>query len=52
LLQSLVIFKGNFFGLFTRPISGTLLCVSIVIFAITVIASFRKKRVLAADVEM
>lgn len=51
LLQSLTIFKGSFLGLFTRPISGTMLtiCIAIVIFSLW--AGKKNKRI-AADVEM
>ncbi|PZE22129.1 tripartite tricarboxylate transporter permease [Paenibacillus xerothermodurans] len=53
LMQSLTIFKGNFFALFTRPISGTLLVISILIFAVSIYAGVKnKKGVLAEDFEM
>jgi putative tricarboxylic transport membrane protein len=53
LMQSLTIYKGNFFALFTRPISGTLLIVCIVIFVVSIVAGVKnKKGVLAEDFEM
>lgn len=53
LLQSLIIHQGSLFALFTRPISGTLLIISMVIIVISVIAGLRnKKGILAEDVEM
>jgi len=53
LLQSLTIYKGDFFGLFTRPISGSILVLSIVIMVISVWAGVKnKKGALAQDVEM
>ena len=51
LLQSLTIFQGNFFGFFTRPISGTLLVLCILIIAISIWAGNKNKKI-AADVEM
>ena len=53
LLQSLTIYKGDFFALFTRPISGTMLIISILVFALSIYAGFKnKKGALASDVEM
>ena len=44
LLQSLVIFKGNFFGFFARPISGTILGLAIIIILASVWAGIKKKK--------
>ncbi|HWR30145.1 MAG TPA: tripartite tricarboxylate transporter permease, partial [Negativicutes bacterium] len=53
LLQSLIIYRGNFFGLFTRPIAGSLLWLAIIIFALSLWAGIKhKKDSLASDVEM
>lgn len=53
LLQSLTIYKGDFFALFTRPISGTMLIISILVFVFSIYAGFiNKKGALASDVEM
>ena len=53
LLQSLTIYRGNFLGLFTRPIAGSLLVLAIVILFGSIIAGLRnKKGALASDVEM
>lgn len=53
LLQSLIIYRGNFFGLFTRPLAGSLLWLAIIIFALSLWAGIKhKKDSLASDVEM
>jgi putative tricarboxylic transport membrane protein len=53
LLQAIKIENGNFFAIFTRPISGVLLSISILILIFAVINSFRKKdSPFAGDVEM
>ncbi|MBM7691704.1 putative tricarboxylic transport membrane protein [Peribacillus deserti] len=53
LMQSLTIFEGDFFALFKRPLSGTLLVLSIVILLLSLIAGFRKKKdFLASDIDM
>ncbi len=53
LLQSLIIYRGNFFGIFTRPIAGSLLWLAIIIFALSLWAGLKhKKDSLASDVEM
>ncbi|GAB7056718.1 MULTISPECIES: tripartite tricarboxylate transporter permease [unclassified Paenibacillus] len=53
LMQSLTIYKGDFFALFTRPLSGTLLILSIVIMILSILAGFKKKKeVLSSDIEM
>lgn len=53
LLQSLMYFKGDFMGFFTRPISGVMLTIAIVIFVVGIIAGIRNKRgMLADDVEV
>jgi len=53
LIQSLIYFKGNFFGFFTRPISGTLLVIAAIILTLSLISAFKKKRgTFAGDVEM
>lgn len=52
-LQSLRIFNGNFFAIFERPITGTLLGIAIVILLFSLINGMRKdKKIIAADVEM
>jgi putative tricarboxylic transport membrane protein len=53
LLQSLTLFRGDFMLIFSRPIAGTLLALSLLIFAASVIAGMKnKKGALASDVEM
>ncbi|RUQ32866.1 tripartite tricarboxylate transporter permease [Peribacillus cavernae] len=53
LLQSLIYFNGNVFGFFQRPISGTLLVISLLVLIISIFTSLKKKRgILASDVEM
>lgn len=53
LLQSLTIFRGDFLAFFTRPISGTMLVLAIIIFIVSIVAGLRnKKGALASDVEM
>lgn len=53
LLQSLVIFKGDFLAIVTRPIAGTLLGVAVIVLALSIYSSVRNKRgVLESDVEM
>ena len=52
LLQSLTIFKGDFLGFFTRPISGTILSIAILTMLFSIVASIRNKRVITEDVEM
>ncbi|MFC0272081.1 tripartite tricarboxylate transporter permease [Metabacillus herbersteinensis] len=53
LMQSLTIFQGDFLALFRRPLSGTLLVLSIVILLISLVAGFRKKKdFLASDIDM
>jgi putative tricarboxylic transport membrane protein len=53
LLQSLIYFNGNVFGFFQRPISGTLLVISMIVLILSILASIKKKRgILANDVEM
>jgi putative tricarboxylic transport membrane protein len=53
LLQSLTMFRGNFFKFFQRPLSGTLLGIAIVIILISIYAGFKKKKdILASDFEM
>lgn len=53
LLQSLTIFKGNFWLFFTRPIAGTILAIAIISVVFSVISSLRNKRIATGgDVEM
>ncbi len=53
LLQSLTLFRGDFMLIFSRPIAGTLLVLSLLIFVASVIAGLKnKKGALASDVEM
>ncbi|GAB7387023.1 tripartite tricarboxylate transporter permease [Bacillaceae bacterium] len=53
LLQSLTIFKGDFFKMFQRPISGTLLILSVIILVVSVVAGVkRKKEMLVNDFDM
>lgn len=49
LLQSLMYFKGNYWGFFARPISGTILVLSIIILVASVISSIMGKRGALAD---
>lgn len=44
LLQSLALYKGNFFAIFTRPLSGTLLVLSILAITLSVVAGFKNKK--------
>ncbi|MCS7460517.1 tripartite tricarboxylate transporter permease [Paenibacillus doosanensis] len=53
LLQSLIYFKGDFWGFFQRPISGTLLVIAILMFVFSIYTTIKKKRdMFAGDVEM
>lgn len=53
LLQSLIIFKGNIFGFFTRPLSGTILVLAIIIIIASVWAGYKnKKGALASDTDI
>lgn len=52
LLQSLTMFKGNFLGFFTRPLSGTILSIAIIAILVSIVASIKNKRIAADDVEM
>jgi putative tricarboxylic transport membrane protein len=52
LAQSLTIFRGDFFAFFKQPISGTLLVLSILIFAIGAYAGIKNKRPIMEDSEM
>jgi putative tricarboxylic transport membrane protein len=53
LLQSLTMFQGNFFSIFQRPIAGTMLSLSILIFVLSFVAGLMKKKgAFASDVEM
>jgi len=53
LLQSLVIFKGDFAAIVMRPISGTLLGLAVVVLVASIYSSVRNKRgALESDVEM
>lgn len=52
LLQSLTIFKGNFFSFFTRPISATILSIAIISIILSIISSLRNKKIVTGDVEM
>ncbi|HWQ74998.1 MAG TPA: tripartite tricarboxylate transporter permease [Syntrophomonas sp.] len=51
LLQSLTMFKGNFFAFFTRPLSGTILVIAITAILYSVISSIRNKRWIASEDE-
>ncbi len=53
LIQSLYMFKGNFFGFFSRPISATLLILAASVFLVSLIAGLKnKKQFLGSDIEM
>jgi putative tricarboxylic transport membrane protein len=52
LIQSLTIFEGNLLGFFMRPISGTILVISIIAIIISIVASIKNKRIVTEDVEM
>jgi putative tricarboxylic transport membrane protein len=49
LLQLLMYFKGNYFGFFMRPISGTLLVLAVIMFGASVISAIKGKRNSLAD---
>ena len=52
LMQSLTIVQGDFLSLFLRPISGTLLVISIVILILSFVAEVKKKKgMLANDID-
>ncbi|MDF2675533.1 MAG: transporter [Clostridiales bacterium] len=52
LLQSLIYFKGNMLGFFKRPISGTVLAISIILLIGSILSVVMDKRkVLAEDIE-
>ncbi|OUN00890.1 MAG: transporter [Paenibacillaceae bacterium ZCTH02-B3] len=52
MMQALIGFQGNFLGFFQRPISGTLLAVSILIIALSVYSNIRNRRnLLGGDAE-
>ncbi|AGA59658.1 hypothetical protein Theco_3635 [Thermobacillus composti KWC4] len=53
LTQSMTIFEGNMFAFFQRPISATLIVLSIVVLIFSVFAEVKnKKSALAGDIEM
>lgn len=52
LLQSLTLFEGNLFQIFTRPFSGTLMILSIVIITLSIVAGIKKKKEHFVDVEV
>ncbi|WP_299092006.1 tripartite tricarboxylate transporter permease [uncultured Metabacillus sp.] len=53
LLQSLSMFEGNFLGFFSRPIAGSVLVFSLVVFVFSLVSGFRKKKdLIAGDFEM
>ncbi|MDQ0218161.1 tripartite tricarboxylate transporter permease [Peribacillus cavernae] len=53
LLQSMILFRGDFSGFFSRPISAVMLTIAILILLVSVIAGIKKKKeLLATDVEM
>ncbi|MEH7224675.1 tripartite tricarboxylate transporter permease [Bacillus sp. JJ1566] len=52
LIQSLTIFRGDFFEFFMRPISGTILVIAILSIIASVIATIKDKRIVNEDVEM
>lgn len=52
LVQSLTIFEGNILEFFMRPISGTILGISIVAILYSIFASVKNKRLVNEDVEM
>lgn len=49
LLQSLMYFKGDFFGFFSRPIAGTMLVISAILLIAGIVASIKNKRGMLAD---
>ncbi|WNS78627.1 tripartite tricarboxylate transporter permease [Domibacillus sp. DTU_2020_1001157_1_SI_ALB_TIR_016] len=51
LLKSLTIFNGDFSQFFTRPISGTLLVIAVIMMALSIYFGFTNKKI-ADDVEM
>lgn len=52
LLQSLTIFNGDFLQFFTRPLSGTILTIVILILIVSIAASLRNKKIATDDVEI
>ena len=53
LLQSLTIYRGDFFAIFSRPVAGPLMVISMAIFIASVYAGIKNKRSsLPTDVEM
>ncbi|MFJ8236236.1 tripartite tricarboxylate transporter permease [Ureibacillus sp. NPDC094379] len=52
LIQSLTIFNGDILGFFTRPISGTILAISIIAIIITALPAFKRRNMVNEDVEM
>jgi putative tricarboxylic transport membrane protein len=52
LIQSLTIFEGNLLSFFLRPISGTILAISIIAIILSIISSIKNKRLVNEDVEM
>ncbi|MBM7660154.1 putative tricarboxylic transport membrane protein [Bacillus mesophilus] len=51
LLQSLTLFEGNIFQIFTRPFSATLMILSIIIISLSIFAGIKKKKEHLVDVE-
>ncbi|WP_371374111.1 tripartite tricarboxylate transporter permease [Sporomusa aerivorans] len=49
LLQSLMYFKGDFLGFFTRPIAGSMLVVAIILLVAGIVAGMKNKRSMLAD---
>jgi putative tricarboxylic transport membrane protein len=52
LLQSLNLFDGNLLAILSRPISGTLIVLSFIVVALSIIAGIKQKKDNFMDVEV
>lgn len=52
LLQTLALYGGNFLEIFTRPISGTLMALSVLAISLSMLAGFKNKKTLLEDTEV
>ncbi|WP_180271571.1 tripartite tricarboxylate transporter permease [Fredinandcohnia onubensis] len=52
LIQSLTIFRGDFFMFFMRPLSGTILVIALISIIFSVVATIKGKSIVNEDVEM
>ncbi|WP_088006851.1 tripartite tricarboxylate transporter permease [Indiicoccus explosivorum] len=51
LLQTLAIYKGSFLPIFTRPLAGTLMAMSVIALSLSIYAGFKNKKDNLADSE-